>query len=286
MELIKIINGLGDNQYLEATNDPSNPLRCVDKPEFICLFTQALEFAKVLEVAQKTFKGQAGEEVDFAKQKLYNRYKSFIQNHSSFALLLTFLFLWAMGYKDESSLESMSTKMEVLSKTFYTDEIIANSITKYPSLKEIILGKDVTNRGVGVIATRYDELESITFFGFDKISSNTCKLLVETRPIKTVKLMNCNDEIAQVFLEYCPQLTELSFTNCQITDETLKRAAKTDSLLKKVTIVSCGNITYDGSKKLIEKCSKIVEFDLICTQIPRSQQAELENLVKNRTAHT
>jgi len=292
MEVIKIINGLGDNQYLEATNDPSNPLRCVEKPEFICLFTQALEFAKVLEIVQKNLKELPGGGVQqkLAEEKLKNRYAHFTQQHSSWALMLTSLFLWILGYRGENSLQYMDAKMwpDFTTETFKTDEEIKIDIPKYNSrLKEITLEKTVTTNGLKLIAEHCPQLESIRFTGLSSISAEEYQSFLQSCPtIRKICLIYVKeeDEIAKILLQNCPQLTELTLEG-QITDDILECVAKNCPLLTSISFAGSDKITLKAAQNLIEKCPKLNRLDaFFCTNISYNGNKQLQQLLKQRNS--
>jgi|GEM_PF-1700929 len=292
MKVINIVNALKNDQYLETTNDPSNPLRRVDKPGFICLFSQALEFAKVLEVVQealnsneimyKTF-GAKSAEVTYAKKKLSERYVSFIQKHSSFALMLTSFFLWVLGYREENSLESMAKGLQKGCVLFAYDEKIKKGLKHNFYLEHITLGCRVTDEGVKLVAQHYPHVKEIDFDAFNYISSESCEFFSQRcSEIRNMDLGNCKVEIAKILLQNCPQLTELRLNSAQMTDDTLEYIAEKCPLLERVEFDSDSEITYNGFRNFLKKCSKIHRFPVRIKNLSSEQKEALFQLVKGR----
>jgi len=290
MSVIDTINNLQPGQYLQVTDNPIQPLKCVAKPEFICVFEQALEFAKVLQVVQKTFKESHENKVASAREKLSDRYMSFTQKHYSFTLLLTSLFLQFLGYKDANSLDAMATEMKLHydQKTtieFKNDEEIKIAVKKWPNLSNITLEKDVTNEGLKLISQQYSTLSSVEFDSCDKISSEGYQAFAKAHPtIKKIYLRNCKEE-SKIILQNCPQLTHLSFYGNQIKDDILKDVSEKCPHLISIKFFNCSEITYEAVKNFITEKTAITQGGVWgCSKMSEEESAVLKELIRIRAS--
>ena len=299
MKIINVINELKNDQYLETTNDPSNPLRRVDKPEFICLFSQALEFCKVLKVVKEALERPLDkDDVNSALLKLSDRYTSFTQHHSSFALMLTSFFLWVLGYRGEDSFDLLAKRLELnyAQKTsFYrpnthiSDEELKFFSSKYSSpIKKINLDNcyRITDKGIKAIALKWGStVEEIDFKGTPNV---TCTLIPNVFPaLKTVKLSHLkSDEIVEIIDAFTKsgKLRTIALESCVILDENLQALSEKCSKIESITFYCC-NISYEGTKAFINTCPALKKISLLGSNIEMNshQLLELEELVQNRT---
>jgi|GEM_PF-6277072 len=218
-----------------------------DTYPYCCGLIEALEFAHVMEVALDLFQEEADEQkIELAKDNLYDRYVSLIENQSIVAKSLLTLFLWILGYSKENSIEVMASNLKyflhIENKEIKDDELEIE-IKKYPNLTTLNLCNcwKLTSNSFKSLKTHYPQLKRLILRGCDELE----------------------DEAFITLAESCPQLIELNLGSCvEITDRGLKAIAVMCSSLKDITLEKCKKITDDGVKIIISNCPNLENIDL------------------------
>lgn len=272
MSVIEKAYLLQSGEYWMATGP--NSLECVRKPTFICAISQSLEFAKVATIIRKTLQDEDGLNLlhaNHVESKLFERYNRLIDNQSLLGKVISSIFLWIMGYRGDSSLESIV----IHRRTFLYHSIIGDEddlqsmFDEYFQLQHLDLSQfdDLNDDNLKAVTTHYPHLQSIILPNNDSITDAAIKFFFQScQNLKNIEIKRpISSKILKAVTENCPHLETLKVWSSEINDEDIEALAENWNKLKEIQIGS-SHLTDKAIQSIAQHCSNLEKLTLPVAQ--------------------